>query len=593
MFRSLTALALASLAIVAVHVPSAHALVGNGKITFSSDRDAVIGNPFEIYLMNADGSNQTRLTNAPGFDVETAWSPDGKKIVFRSSRDGENQLYIMNPDGTGQTRLTNNARSDIHPAFSPDGSRIVFASFHDNRYDCYVIDADGTDEIQLTSNGDGQSCQHPSFSPDGSKIVFGFEDPSVPVFDIYVMNADGTGATNLTAGAGFDFWPSWSPDGTRILFQRFNFTIGRNEIFVMDADNGGNLTNLTNNSDDNNHPAWSPDGTKIVWTANCCGDDEIFVMNADGTNPTALTNNAARDWFPAWGPLIDSDGDGIFDDVDVEPTTPSTRFSDVPLGGQTVGDIVSVPARTRVAIVDDPAVVNGRVSGVKVTTSVEGSPAPPPSARVTLQLVGKKNQEKVAIPAVATVTDPETETTVEVTEDGPAEIVVVFNGRQLVVTIHEGSSATLVETTNSSNVLTDVTITDVTGEPGGVTLNGVPVTPGQTLAVGGLTATLSVVKSQFTLSATFTPSPSSNGVHPLSEDVTLVIGSYTFHVPAGSFRTASDGAYAFNGTVAGVKISMAIKPVKGGKWSVKANGKPVTGITSSSPVSLRIGDDAA
>ena len=98
-----------------------------GKIAFRSDRD---GNG-EIYVMNADGTNQTRLTNNSAEDIWPSWSPDGTKIAFMSDRDGNGEIYVMNADGTNQTRLTNNSATEYCPSWSPDGTKIVFMSNRD------------------------------------------------------------------------------------------------------------------------------------------------------------------------------------------------------------------------------------------------------------------------------------------------------------------------------------------------------------------------------------------------------------------------------------------------------------------------------
>ena len=94
------------------------------QIAFESDRD---GN-WEIYVMNADGTNQTRLTSPPAENGGHAWSPDGSKIAFTSKRDGNDEIYVMNADGTSQMRLTNNPAEDLGPSWSPDGSKIGFLS---------------------------------------------------------------------------------------------------------------------------------------------------------------------------------------------------------------------------------------------------------------------------------------------------------------------------------------------------------------------------------------------------------------------------------------------------------------------------------
>src|SRR5882724_8276583 len=91
-----------------------------GKIAFASDRDR----NFEIYVMDADGGGQTRLTEDAGEDVSPAWAPDGKRLAFVSTRDGNAEIYVMNADGTGQTRLTNNTAADLSPVWSPNGLQI-------------------------------------------------------------------------------------------------------------------------------------------------------------------------------------------------------------------------------------------------------------------------------------------------------------------------------------------------------------------------------------------------------------------------------------------------------------------------------------
>jgi tol-pal system beta propeller repeat protein TolB len=137
-----------------------------GKIAFASDRD---GN-LEIYVMDADGGSQTRLTEDPAEDFSPAWSPDGKRLAFVSTRDGNAEIYVMNADGTGQTRLTNNSASDLHPAWSPDGSHLAFVSNRDGNDEIYSIDAGGLNSTNLTKNlGDDSSF---SFSPNGAMIVF-------------------------------------------------------------------------------------------------------------------------------------------------------------------------------------------------------------------------------------------------------------------------------------------------------------------------------------------------------------------------------------------------------------------------------------
>lgn len=279
----------------------------NGKIAFTSNRD---GNE-EIYVMNADGSDQTRLTDNAGEDDGAAFSPDGTKIAFYSFRGNNGDIYVMNADGSGQTRVTTNGGPDGAPAFSPDGSRIAFWSLRDGNTEIYVMNADGTDQTRLTNNPAQDT--DPVFSPDGTKIAFyttrGGEQ------DTYVMNADGTGQTNLTNSGTGDPGPSFSPDGSKIAFGSNRGTAGDFEVVVMDPD-GSNQTILTHTTAHELEPAFSPDGTKIAYRhGGETGDSEIYVMNADGTGQTRLTDNAASDNAPDWGAAVADVPPGAVDDA--------------------------------------------------------------------------------------------------------------------------------------------------------------------------------------------------------------------------------------------------------------------------------------
>ena len=273
------------------------------SIAFASDRD---GNA-EIYVMNADGTGQTRLTDNSADDWLPSWSPDGRRIAFYSKRDGNREIYVMNADGSGQTRLTDNPAEDREPSWSPGGRRIAFMSNRDGNREIYVMNADGSGQTRLTDNDATDAA--PSWSPDGRRIAF-VSGRDGNFGEIYVMNADGTGVTRLTDNPAYDWHPSWSPDGRRIAF--VSSRDGNREIYVMNADGTGQ-TRLTDNSAFDRWPSWSPDGRRIAFTSWRTswldGNSEIYVMNADGSDVTRLTDNSAYDCCPSWRPAPDDHGD--------------------------------------------------------------------------------------------------------------------------------------------------------------------------------------------------------------------------------------------------------------------------------------------
>src|SRR5438270_135342 len=191
-----------------VTAPRASAAAGGAdpstsRIAFVSPRD---GNR-EIYVMAADGSAQTRLTNVPGIDEQPSWSPDGSRIAFTSHRDGNAEIYVMNADGSAQTRLTNTAAEDRSPRWSPDGRHIAFTSDRDGNVEIYTMNADGSAQMRLTTASGAD--EEPSWSPDGTRIAFtSHRDGNA---QIYVMNADGSGQSRLTSDAAEDTDPTWSP----------------------------------------------------------------------------------------------------------------------------------------------------------------------------------------------------------------------------------------------------------------------------------------------------------------------------------------------------------------------------------------------
>ena len=179
-------------------------------------------------------------------------------------------------------------------AASGSGGRISFTSNRDGNWEIYAMNADGSGVVRLTRDSAADGCA--SWSSDGRRIAF--ESTRDGYYAIYAMNADGSNQTRLTSDSA-DGCPSWSPDGRRIAFQ--SERDGNGEIYAMSAD-GSNQTRLTNNDARDRDPAWSPDGRRIAFSSERDGNSEIYVMNADGSGLTRITNNSVYDGVPAWSP---------------------------------------------------------------------------------------------------------------------------------------------------------------------------------------------------------------------------------------------------------------------------------------------------
>jgi Tol biopolymer transport system component len=287
--------ALLAAALIAPAVADAAFPGHNGRIAFSSNRDG----PQEIYSMNPDGGCMVRLTDHRRFDGFPAWSADGRKIAFRSGRDGPgHEIYVMNADGSDPVRLTENETFDGGPAWSPDGSRIAFRSDRDGNGEIYVMNADGSQQTRLTHNEASDSA--PAWSPNGRLIAFVSDRDGTA--KIYVMNADGSQQTRLTHSAADDAAPKWSPDGRMIAFDRHDGAKGLSGIHVMNADGSGQ-TAITWGPRIDGGPAFSPDGRRIAFRRNYGDENAIHVINVDGAENRRITNDGSSDRRADWQPL--------------------------------------------------------------------------------------------------------------------------------------------------------------------------------------------------------------------------------------------------------------------------------------------------
>ncbi|HEV7905067.1 MAG TPA: S8 family serine peptidase [Pyrinomonadaceae bacterium] len=278
------------------------------KIAFTSDR----ASGGDIYVVNTDGSGLTRLTASPASGGSPTWSPDSKRIAFSSGRDGNGEVYVMNADGTNQVNLTRSALDEFDPVWSPNGQKIAFRSRRDGSNKIYVMNADGTNPVRLINNMREENT--PVWSPDSQKLAFDSYYMSLTdgmeYLEVWVVNSNGTGATNLTPlNASGDYQPDWSPDGKKLAISSSRYggsQYGYNyPLYTINPD-GTNAVRLTLAAQNYFGSAWAPGGDRIAVMGAAGADynnQEIFVVNADGSNLQMLTNNPAPDYYPEWQPM--------------------------------------------------------------------------------------------------------------------------------------------------------------------------------------------------------------------------------------------------------------------------------------------------
>jgi len=212
--------------------------------------------PFDLYTVNRDGSDLRRLTNYGVYTAEGVLSPDGKRIVFTSLKDGDLDIYTMNIDGTDVRQLTHQPGYDGGPWWSPDGKQIAYRAYHPTdsaelkdyrdllkqrivrptKMELWVMNADGSNQRQITHLGGANFG--PSWTHDGKHLIFSsnYKNPRSGNFDLYLIAVDGTGLEQVTTDEGFDGFPMFSPDGKKLIWasQRADPKSGDVNLFITD-----------------------------------------------------------------------------------------------------------------------------------------------------------------------------------------------------------------------------------------------------------------------------------------------------------------------------------------------------------------------
>jgi Tol biopolymer transport system component len=291
--------------------------IGNGRIAFADSG--------QIYLINADGSGLTQLTQTEPsvYNSQPAISPDGRRIAFSSSKPGGSEILVVNSDGSDLQSLTSNSNSsDGEPAWSPDGRQIAFVRGFDptsdgiaNSTSCgfeiYVVSADGTGTpVRIT---DGSGGTDPSWSPDGTRIAYVSDRDGD--FDIYSITLGSSKVDQLTQTPENEAEPTWSPDGTQIAYARGYFHASSScgfahtglsdpgyqpgsDIYRMSADGRKQVrvTFTANNFD----PSWSPDGTSLAFVSFRDNQSQLFILAPNHKEEYSITTSMGQKSSPSW-----------------------------------------------------------------------------------------------------------------------------------------------------------------------------------------------------------------------------------------------------------------------------------------------------
>lgn len=245
-----------------------------------------------LFLTSPEAGEVYRLTGAPGLNHSPRYSPDGKRIVFTSNRDGRWRVYTMNKSGSGQTALTPGTEDSLFPAWSPDGAKIVYVGRRGESEQIHVMNADGTGRRSLTAPSPRNSV--PAWSPDGRWIAFvsagAGEEPWM-----FVVRLNGSERKKLGGPVLFRpgmLHPVWSPDGREIaMVERVG--LAEQQISIVNVETGAKRRLTTGYA-----PHWSRDG-RIVFIVPRVGDSQIYIINSDGTGGKRLTTSGTH-MVPAW-----------------------------------------------------------------------------------------------------------------------------------------------------------------------------------------------------------------------------------------------------------------------------------------------------
>jgi TolB protein len=276
--------------------------VARTLIAFASDRDATKGHQTkELYVMDYDGYNARRVTVNNSINILPAWRPDGKALAYVSYRQQVPLVFLASIyEGKSTANLTQEKGSGqaFAPAWSPDGKRIAWSSTRSGNSDVWVANADGSDARNLTSNPASDTA--PSWSPTGQEIAFTSDRTGVP--QIFVMSADGLNVRRLTKVGNYNDAPAWSPARDRPEVAYTSRIEGHHfDIAIMDLATE-QVRQITEGRGSCEYPAWAPNGRHLVFSCQRGGVWQITISDRDGRTVQTMPAGPGNNVYPDWGP---------------------------------------------------------------------------------------------------------------------------------------------------------------------------------------------------------------------------------------------------------------------------------------------------
>ena len=278
--------------------PAAASPAGGVDLLFTED----IGDGVDLFAQTPERleDHPRRIGNDGGDKLEPTVSPDGRRIAFVSTRDGNREIYVMDRNGQNQTRLTFTPYDESEPDWS-NQNRIAYVARSGFESEIFVMNPDGTGQDRLTTNTWADAS--PSWSPTGTQLTYASRQTGP--WDVWTMSSTGTNPVNLTESTHVDNEPDWSPDGFRIVFTS-NRNANRRHIYRISS-TGTQLTPVTSGNHDNAQAAWAPDSDHIAFVSTRDGQQELYIVSAETTlNASSITESPSAESTPVWTTTCDA-----------------------------------------------------------------------------------------------------------------------------------------------------------------------------------------------------------------------------------------------------------------------------------------------